>query len=350
MDFSNTIDSLKREVSLLRDKLTTAELKLAEAQRQKMKMEVENVIPFTPRKPFTRVEMRPVTPTSGKRGIKEMVDEVVDGKKRKLGYGGIPFDPEGVRGKGIVVGLKLGGVLWETGIGGVLAALEEAGFILAEGARWLVGEKERARREALGRMSSTVVAFVRGVAEADVILKKGLWLGGRWHSVKRYEAVQPIRVKKGWAWVSERLDEVSKSEGTALRRVNGSVDGIFKAVAEIGREVKEMRMVGQVGGRWEVNEHWSDFLKKKRDEDNLAARMVKGKKDGGISFTSKVSKENDGSSWFPAKAEGPALPPGVAAIATVTPGSKSSGAWATKAEALAALGLTEKDMEWSDED
>ena len=111
-----------------------------------------------------------------------------------------------------------------------------------------------------------------------------------------------------------------------------------------------MRMVGQVGGRWEVNEHWSDFLKKKRDEDNLAARMVKGKKDGGIWFTSKVNKGNDGSSWFPAKAEGPALPLGVAAIATVTPGSKSSGAWATKAEALAALGLCEKDMEWSDED
>jgi len=99
----------------------------------------------------------------------------------------------------VVVGLKLGGVLWEVGVGGVLVAMEEAGFILAEGARWLVDEKERKRREKLGRMSSTVVAFVRGVVEADVLLKKGLWLGGRWHSVKRYEAVQPIRVKKGWA-------------------------------------------------------------------------------------------------------------------------------------------------------
>ena len=97
-----------------------------------MKMEVENVILFTPRKPFTRAEVRLMTLTSGKRGIKEMVDEVVEGKKRKLGYGGIPFDPEGVRGKGIVVGLKLGGGLWEMVIGGVLATLEEAGFILAE--------------------------------------------------------------------------------------------------------------------------------------------------------------------------------------------------------------------------
>ena len=74
-----------------------------------MKREVENVIPFTPRREFTRAELRQATPTSGKRGIKELVDEVVDGKKRKVGYGGIQFDPEGVRGKGIMVGLKLGG-------------------------------------------------------------------------------------------------------------------------------------------------------------------------------------------------------------------------------------------------
>ena len=118
-----------------------------------MKKEVENVMPFTPRKPYTKMELRPATPTTGKRGIREMVEEVVDGKKRRIGYGGIPFDPEGVRGKGIVVGLKVGGVLWEVGIGGVEVALEEAGFILTEGTRWLVGERERVRREGLGRTS-----------------------------------------------------------------------------------------------------------------------------------------------------------------------------------------------------
>ena len=59
MDIENQIDSLKREVSLLRDKLTAAELKLAEAKRAKMKKEVENVIPFTPRKPFTKVGFPP---------------------------------------------------------------------------------------------------------------------------------------------------------------------------------------------------------------------------------------------------------------------------------------------------
>ena len=138
--------------------------------------------------------------------------------------------------------------------------------------------------------------------------------------------MQPIRVKKGWAWVSERLDEVTKSEGKALRRVNGSVHGIFKAVMEIGKEVRKLRMIGEYGEKRKVKEHWSDFLKKKTEEDNLAARMVKGKRGRGISFTSKVNKGNDGSSWFPAKAEGPALPPGAAAIAIVTPRSNSSRA------------------------
>ena len=46
MDLDNKVESLKREVSLLRDKLTTAELKLAEAQRAKMRKEVENVVPL----------------------------------------------------------------------------------------------------------------------------------------------------------------------------------------------------------------------------------------------------------------------------------------------------------------
>ena len=80
--------------------------------------------------------------------------------------------------------------------------------------------------------------------------------------------MQPIRVKKGWAWVAERLDVITGSEGTALRKVNGSVEGIFKAVAEIGKEVKEMRMpvLGGYGTRKEAKVHWSECLERKRAE------------------------------------------------------------------------------------
>ena len=67
--------------------------------------------------------------------------------------------------------------------------------------------------------------------------------------------MQLVRVKKGWCWVGKRLDEVMKSEWVALRKVNGSVDGIFKAVSEIVRKVNEVRLVGQVKG-----DHWSDKL------------------------------------------------------------------------------------------
>jgi len=35
-----------------------------------------------------------------------MVEEMVDGKKRNLRDRGIPCDTEGLRGKGVVVGLK----------------------------------------------------------------------------------------------------------------------------------------------------------------------------------------------------------------------------------------------------
>jgi len=147
----NAVESLRREVSILKDKLNMVELKLVEAQRAKLRERVGEAIPFTPRKVFT-TELRPMTPTSGKRGIKEIGEEVMDGRRGRLREGGIPFDLEGVRRKGIVVGLKLGGVLWGVGIGGVVASLEEVGFILAEGARWLVGERERMRRENISKM------------------------------------------------------------------------------------------------------------------------------------------------------------------------------------------------------
>ena len=114
-----------------------------------------------------------------------------------------------------------------------------------------------------------------------------------------------------------------------------------KWFSEIGRRVDELNLVS-TGAK---GNHWSDMLREKRVEDDLAARMVKGKKISGVSFTSKVSGDNDVSSWFPAKAEGPTLFPGATPIASVTPGSKSSGGWASKAEACKALGTEEWDTE-----
>lgn len=79
-------------------------------------------------------------------------------------------------------------------------------------------------------------------------------------------------------------------------------DDIFKAVAEIERMVNKWSLGSRVRG-----DHWLEKLGKKRDEDGLSAHMVKGVKGEGILFTSKVMKENKGSSRFPARVEGSSL-------------------------------------------
>jgi len=50
------------------------------------------------------------------------------------------------------------------GVEGLLAALEEEGYMICEGARWLVDEDEVVRRKGLGKTVSTVVVFIRGGA------------------------------------------------------------------------------------------------------------------------------------------------------------------------------------------
>ena len=194
-----------------------------------------------------------------------------------------------------------------------------------------MGEKERARREKYGHTSSTVVAFVRGVAEADILLKKGLWLKGRWHSVKRYEAVQPIRAKKGWVWVGEMIDEVMKSEGTALRKCDASIKGIMGAVQGVVEEVRELKYRERKKKVWPGQEvfAWKD-AEKKVDEEM---------KKEGINFTSDVEMDNGGRSWFPTQAKNSSLFPEVSSIASDTSGDKSKGVFATKEEALREAGI-----------
>ena len=186
-----------------------------------------------------------------------------------------------------------------------------------------------------------MVAFVRGVAEADVLLKKGLWLRGRWHSVKRYEAVQPIRSKKGWEWVGERLDEVMKNEGSALRLVNMSVKGIHGAVQGLVEEVREMKFGKKEKRVWPGKEvrGWKE-AEKKVDEE-----MRKEE----VEFTSRVKKDNGGESWFPtSSAKSSSLLQEVPPIASGTSGSKTIRTFATKEEMFKALGLKD-DVEWESE-
>ena len=61
------------------------------------------------------------------------------------------------------------------------------------------------------------------------------------------------------------MDEVMKGEGAALRKGNGSAEGIFKAVSEIERKVEKVRLLGQVKG-----EHWLDAWGRKRRDVTIA--------------------------------------------------------------------------------
>jgi len=210
-----TIESLKREVAVLREKLNDTEKKL-EIKEAQLRTFVRNSTPFTPKKMETVLEKRPETPKSMKRERESTTFGAMDGKRFE--GGGIPFDPVGLRGKRTVVGLKVNGVVWEVGVDGPLAALEEEGFLICDGARWLVDEKEVARRKGLGKTSSTVVVFVRGASEVAGLLRKSLWLGGRWHLVRKFEAVQPDRKKSGWVWMREWMEKEGKERAVGDRK------------------------------------------------------------------------------------------------------------------------------------
>ena len=124
------------------------------------------------------------------------------GKKRKVGGS---FDPEKEEERSIPFMVKIGGVRWVDGIGGVEVALREMGVEFCEGTKWLVGEEELEKRRKRGSLSSTVVVRVRGEQVVRQLGRAGVWVGGYWCSVKRFVAVQPKRTVRGWEKVWDKL-------------------------------------------------------------------------------------------------------------------------------------------------
>ena len=79
-------------------------------------------------------------------------------------------------------------------------------------------EEEVARKKGLGKMSSTVVVFMRGASDVAGLLRCGLWMDGRWHSVRRFEAVQPVRKKTGWVWMREWIEKEGRERDERGRK------------------------------------------------------------------------------------------------------------------------------------
>ena len=160
-------DSLRKEIGTLKRELGTARAELEEFE---LKLKIVGAATWEPKTPESP---RNIT-------VEEMVVEVVGGgKRRRVGKVGREVDPEKAQPVGVIMGLKVGGVLWEDEIGGMEKGLEAVGIEICDGARWLVGEGVRQGRIEAGKKSSTVLVKVRGEEVANRLFRMGLWVGGR---------------------------------------------------------------------------------------------------------------------------------------------------------------------------
>ena len=272
---------------------------LDERRRQEKVVAVE-----TPRK-IIPTEIRPTTPMTPispipfrlgrKRGgggeerpvllLRQV--EVEGGKRRKVEEEvGTQVDPEKLRGIGPTVGIKVGGVAWLVGVEGVVEELGRLGIVICEGSRWLVDDKERDKRIREGKTSSTVLAMVRGGKEVDSLFHSGMWLAGRWCSIRRFLAVKPVRKVDRWRQVKVALE--------ANRRRVEKVFGLVEAF--IGEE-------GVDGG----SESGGERVVEDKGKGVATGAAVEKEKEGKVDFKSDLKWE-PGSLFGPARAEGSKMP------------------------------------------
>ena len=222
----STNDFLLRENEELKRKIKWMEKEMESLRRKALNTSVWRT-PSPEEERFLR--------ETAKRGLDDLVAQVVDGsKKRKVGGS---FDPEKEEEKSLPYMVKVGGVRWEDGIGGVEAALQEAGVEFCEGTRWLVNEEELEKRRKRGSLASTVVVRVRGLDVVHQLGRAGVWVGGYWCSVKRFVAVQPKR--KVWKGRDGAILASLKGLGDRMVKLEGMVNGVGRGVwrKEVKREV-----------------------------------------------------------------------------------------------------------------
>ncbi|RPB01074.1 hypothetical protein L873DRAFT_1842728 [Choiromyces venosus 120613-1] len=249
---STSYDShgLLRENRWLQEKLGEAEKKL-----EKWVRGVNQFVPLSLRSPSPEMDRNKSENLREnlvkKRGMDDRAPKFLEekGKRRKLRgeeVGG-RVDPEGLRGKQLPVMVKVNGVLWEDGIGGVLEGLRKAGIVSCEGSHWLVGEEERKRRREKGANSSTVLAKIRGAGVATNLCRSGLWVGGCWCSVRRFVAVPP-KAKEG-VWTRVRGAIIEEREKGVEGRMKiwevlvGLKEKLEKVVERREREKDRARLV-----------------------------------------------------------------------------------------------------------
>ena len=185
-ELERKVEDLRKEISVLKGMLWDREKKEAVVATPKKIIPTE-IRPTTPMTPISPIPFKLGRKRGGGEGDGSGSLIVEGGKRRKVEEEvGTQVDPEKERGKGPVVGIKVGGVAWLVGVEGVVAELGRMGFVICEGSRWLVDDAERGRRMKEGKTSSTVLAMVRGGKEVDALFRSGMWLAGRWCSIRRF--------------------------------------------------------------------------------------------------------------------------------------------------------------------
>ncbi|KAG0123474.1 hypothetical protein HOY82DRAFT_619257 [Tuber indicum] len=159
---STQLEEYRGEVEMVRKELG--------GEREKMEKWVKERREFVPLSPERTPELEEKKVDGGgvKRGVRV---EEGEGKRRCVGeeFGGNGFDPESWWGNWNLVAVRVNGVVWEDGI----------------------DEKDRKARKLRGAWLSTVLAMVRGAKAGQELCRSGLWVKGRWCSVKRFVAVPP---------------------------------------------------------------------------------------------------------------------------------------------------------------
>ena len=236
-ELERIVGDLRKEISVLKGILWNKGRKEAVVATPK-KITPTEVHPTTPMTPVSPISFKWRRKRGGEEGNGSGSLVMEGGKRRKIEKEvGARVDPEKERGKGPVVGINVGGVVWLVGVEGVVAELGQMGFVICEGSYWLVDDAERGRRMTGGKTLSTVLAIVSGGKEVDALLRSGMWLAGRWCSIRCFLSVKPVRKVDRWRQVKVALE-------AGLRRVE-KVYGLVEAFIKEGGSENGCEEVGE---------------------------------------------------------------------------------------------------------
>jgi len=154
-------------------------------------------------------------------------------------------------------------------------AMEAMGVKVCEGTSCLVGENVRRESIEAGKKSSTVLVKVRGEEVANRLFRMGIWVGGRWCSIRQFVAIL-AKQKQGWRGevrdVRVRLDGLCRAgermEDKVLKKI-GEMEGMCRKRWILEKEKPVVEKVVEKGERKE----WPSYEKCNRERDVMEERV-----------------------------------------------------------------------------